>query len=226
MAAGGGVDNGTSGPEAEEAVWHVVHDDGDEEDLEADELDEALEAARKDHTLEQEVELLMEAAWEALEMSIALFAQQPGSELQQAEAHERLGDASLQNEQAERALHEYGEARALLGGLREAGTLAADARRLADVEFYLGLTQLQLGSLDAARSHYRQAVATLKLRRANLQRARLDAQIAGLEQEVGGGSGDAGGEAAASEASEVEVGEITELVREIEARLQELEAEA
>lgn len=209
--------------ETDEAVWHVIHDDGDGEDLEADELDDALEAAREDRTLEQEVELVMEAAWEALEMAVALYAKQPEANLQQAQAHERLGDAALQNEQPERALHEYGEARLLLGGLRDAGALPQHDRRVADVEFYLGVTQLQLGALDAAKSHYRQAVATLKLRRAHLQRASLDAQIAGLEQQVEGGGGGDGG--SGNEAAEAEVGEITELVQEIEVRLQELHAE-
>lgn len=86
--------------EAEPALWRVVLDDGDCEDLEESELDEAMLAAAEERSLPQEVELVLEASWEALEVSVALFAQQEGSELRQAAAHERLGDAALVNEQA------------------------------------------------------------------------------------------------------------------------------
>ena len=48
--------------EGDEALWHVRLDDGDEEDLDGDELDDALAAAAEGRTLEQEVELLLEAA--------------------------------------------------------------------------------------------------------------------------------------------------------------------
>ena len=76
-------------------------------------------------------------------MAVALHAQLEGHELQRSEAHERLGDAamqanpnpnpnlqmqanpnpnpSLQNDQPERAKEEYGDARLLLLGLRDAG---------------------------------------------------------------------------------------------------------
>lgn len=109
------------------------------------------------------MEGLLEAAWEALEMAVALYSIPGDAEgdggagvdgrdaearanapapvaaaartLGLAEAHERLGDASLQNEQPERALQEYGAARALLQQLRDGGELSADDRRLADIEW-------------------------------------------------------------------------------------------
>ena len=63
----------------------------------------------------------------------------------QAEAHERLGDAAMQNDQPERAREEYADARLLLLGLRDAGQLDKSDRRLADIEFYLGVAALRLG---------------------------------------------------------------------------------
>ena len=148
-----------------------------------------------------------------------LHARQEGHELQCAEAHERLGDASLQNEQPERAPGSTPAARDLLCTLREGGTLPPHDRRLADVEFYLGVTNLQLGALDEAKAHYRQAAATLRLRRATLLRASLDEQIAGLEQAVAAGGGAA---ADADTNADAEVREISELVAEIEGRIEEL----
>ena len=138
-----------------------------------------------------------------------------------AEAHERLGDCALQNEQPERALAEYGEARALLLAMKEAGGLAADARRLADIEWYLGMTRMQLGDAEGALAHYRQAAATLRLRRASLQRAALDREIVQLEAAAGGGAegggaGEAGGEAE-------EVSQIGDLLAEIEGRTREVQ---
>ena len=91
------------------------------------------------------MEAILEAAWEALEMAVALHAQTPGHELQRSEAHERLGDAAMQNEQPERAKEEYADARLLLLGLRDAGQLDKSDRRLADIEFYLGVAALRLG---------------------------------------------------------------------------------
>ena len=100
--------------EGDEALWHVRLDDGDEEDLDGDELDDALAAAAEGRTLEQEVELLLEAAWEALEASVALYAKQPERAAERADAHGRLADAALQNDQPERAADEYAAARAIL----------------------------------------------------------------------------------------------------------------
>ena len=45
------------------------------------------------------------------------------------QAHERLGDAAMQNDQPERAKEEYGDARLLLLGLRDAGRLDKSDRR-------------------------------------------------------------------------------------------------
>lgn len=214
--------------EREGAVWRVLHDDGDVEDLEADELEEGFGAWREGRGLEGEVELLMEASWEALEMSVALL-QQPGSALQLAEAHERLGDAALQNEQPERALQEYTAARALLTSLVHSGSLPKHHRRVADVELYLGITQLQLGRLGEARGHYKQAIATLRLRCATLERAKINYQIEMLEREVGrgGGEGSEGdmGVRQTSAEMDAEKEELAGLSEEIEARLRELQDE-
>ena len=141
--------------------------------------------------------------------------------------------------------------------------MQADDRRLADIEFYLGLSELQLGAREAAAAHYRQvgysrqlalahspalggslslararararslirsrtrallrrqAVATLKLRRATLQKAALEAQISALADEVDGGGGGGGGDGDGDSAAEV--AELSKLVQEIEQRLQEL----
>ena len=95
--------------EGDEALWRVRLDDGDEEDLDGDELDDALAAAAEGRTLEQEVELLLEAAWEALEASVALYAKQPERAAERADAHGRLADAALQNDQPERAADEYAQ---------------------------------------------------------------------------------------------------------------------
>ena len=81
------------------------------------------------------------------------------------------------------------------------------------------MTNLQLGALDEAKAHYRQAAATLRLRRATLLRASLDEQIAGLEQAVAAGGG---GGADADTDADAEVREISELVAEIEGRIEEL----
>ena len=51
-------------------------------------------------------------------------------------------------------------ARLLLHALRDAGALPPDDRRLADIEFFLGLACLRLADAPAARQHYRQALAT------------------------------------------------------------------
>jgi len=77
-----------------------------------------------------------------------------------AEAHERLADAALLNEQAPRALEEYSEARRLLHRLRDAGKLPQEDRHLADVEFSLGIAHLQAGDAVAAAGHYRQVRMT------------------------------------------------------------------
>ena len=80
--------------------------------------------------LEQEVELLLEAAWEALEASVALYAKQPERAAERADAHGRLADAALQNDQPERAADEYAAARAVLDDEVKAGRLTNDDRRL------------------------------------------------------------------------------------------------
>ena len=139
------------------------------------------------------------------------------------QAHERRGDAALQNDQPERALEEYTEAKRLLNALQEAGALLPTDRRLADIEWFLGLTQLQLGRAESAIGHYRQAMATLRLRRASLQRAALDAQIVRLEQDAAtGGSANAHGSGGA-DGDDPEVEQIGELLQEIDARVQEVE---
>ena len=107
------------------ALYRVVMDDGDVEDLFEEELEEGLEAFREARTVAQEVESILEAAWEALEMAVGLHSKPPSRPLGLAEAHERLGDAALQNEQPERAIEEYGEARRLLLELKEAEASAA-----------------------------------------------------------------------------------------------------
>ena len=212
--------------EGDEALWHVRLDDGDEEDLDGDELDDALAAAAEGRTLEQEVELLLEAAWEALEASVALYAKQPERAAERADAHGRLADAALQNDQPERAADEYAAARAVLDDEVKAGRLTNDDRRLADVEFSMGVVALRRGDVGGARHHYAQASATLRLRSANLQRRALDAQISGLSQQVAGGAA-AGPSAAAAPvdaaADAAEVASIAELVAEIDARLVEID---
>ena len=215
-------------------------DDGDEEDLEEEELAEALEAAREGRTLAQEAELLLEAAWEALEMAISLYELPSAARrlLGLAEARERLGDAALQNGQAERALEEYGAARGLLLGLRDAGELPPDDRRLADIDWYLGVTHLELGRAADAILHYRQAQVTLRLRCVNLQRVALDAESARLTREIGqpsaggggggggGSGGGGGGGAGASGVADSGIGErveIEELIALIDERVGEIE---
>ena len=72
-----------------------------------------------------------------------------------------------------------------------------------------------------------QAVATLRLRRAGLQRAALDREIAGLA-EAADAAGDgaagcgAGAEAATVKAEKEEMAQLDELICEIEARLAEV----
>ena len=98
-----------------------------------------------------------------------LHAQADGGarrELPRAEAHERLGDAAMQNEQPERAKEEYADARLLLHGLRDGGALPPDDRRLADI--FVRLACLRLADAPAARQHYTHAIATLRLRRAHI----------------------------------------------------------
>ena len=212
----------------DEALYRVAMDDGDVEDLDEPELEDALEAHREQRSVPQEVELLLEAAWEALEMAVSLYSKPPAQPLGLSEAHERLGDVALQNEQPERALEEYGEARRLLMSLKDAGEIQADDRRLADIEWFLGVTHLQLGHAQEAMAHYRKAMATLRLRRAGLQRAALDRQIEGLAQEAegsgaAGGSGGGGAEGGAEGGVEEEVEQIGEILEEIEARLREVE---
>ena len=214
--------------EGDEALWHVRLDDGDEEDLDGDELDDALAAAAEGRTLEQEVELLLEAAWEALEASVALYAKQPERAAERADAHGRLADAALQNDQPERAADEYAAARAVLDDEVKAGRLTNDDRRLADVEFSMGVVALRRGDVGGARRHYTQASATLRLRSANLQRRALDAQIGSLSQQVAGGA--AGPSAAATPvdaaADAAEVASIAELVAEIDVRIVEIDSAA
>ena len=195
--------------------------------LDGDELDDALAAAAEGRTLEQEVELLLEAAWEALEASVALYAKQPERAAERADAHGRLADAALQNDQPERAADEYAAARAVLDDEVKAGRLTNDDRRLADVEFSMGVVALRRGDVGGARRHYAQASAALRLRSANLQRRALDAQISGLSQQVAGGAA-AGPSAAAAPvdaaADAAEVASIAELVAEIDARLIEIDS--
>jgi len=163
-----------------------------------------------------------------------------------AEAHERLGDCALQNEQPERALEEYGLARERLVTLQPL-SLAAPAhsraapvppdwggiewdRRMADLDWCLGLTNLQLGQGAAAIGHYRQAAATLRLRAAVLERRTHDRKIARLAREAGAGAPavpdapDVDADADAGGGDEAEVAQIVELVAEIEARIREVQA--
>ena len=181
-------------------------------------------------------------------MAVALHAQLEGHELQRSEAHERLGDAAMQNDQPERAKEEYGDARLLLLGLRDAGRLDKSDRRLADIEFYLGVAALRLGDVPAARQHYKQASALLRLRKANLEllqqqqrRAQLEREVAGQAAEGGdevGAAGQGGAAGAAGAAGAVagaagavagaaewaaEMAQIDELVLEIGGRLREME---
>ena len=181
------------------------------------------------------MEAVLEASWEALEMAVALHAQLEGHELQRSEAHERLGDAAMQNDQPERAKEEYGDARLLLLGLRDAGRLDKSDRRLADIEFYLGVAALRLGDVPAARQHYKQASALLRLRKANLEllqqqqrRAQLEREVAGQAAEGGdevGAAGQGGAAGAVAGAAEwaAEMAQIDELVLEIGGRLREME---
>lgn len=147
----------------------------------------------------------------------------------QAEAHERLADAALLNEQPHRALEELHKARALLHALRDRKVLPHDDRHLADVDFSLGIAQLQAGDAAAAAAHYRQAVRILMLRQAKLQRQLVDAQIEKLSAEVHAAPGE--GAAAADEAAEAanagmeaEVASIGQITQEIEKRLGEIGA--
>ena len=109
----------------------------------------------------------------------------------------------------------------LLLELKEGGGIGADDRRLADIEWYLGVSCLQLGRAEDALAHYRQAAASLRLRRANLQRAALDEEIAHLAQEADAPH-DAPRAAANAGAGGEEVGAISELLDEIEARVAEV----
>lgn len=168
-----------------------------------------------------QVEQILEAAWEALEMAVALHSQVEGRELPRAEAHERLGDAAMQNDQAQRAKEEYADARLLLVSLRDAGRLDKDDRRLADIEFFLGLACLRLGDTAAARQHYRQASATLRLRKAQLELQAQQHKTAQLEREV---AGEAAPGELADDSGAAEIAEIDEVVREIDGRLREMEA--
>ncbi len=240
--------------EGEEALFRIAMDDGDVEDLDEEELDDALKALGEGRTVAAEVEELLEAAWEALEMAAALF-ELPESNgapeaaaaaaaaavaddadstsarsLGAAEAHERLGDCALQNDQPERALEEYTLARTRLHALQRSGRLAADDRRLADIEWFLGVTQLQLGRAGPAVAHYRQAAATLRLRAALLERRAQDRTIARLAREAGGEAA-ASAEVAAvddemdsADAERHEGAQIAELLAEIEARIAEVQS--
>jgi tetratricopeptide (TPR) repeat protein len=146
----------------------------------------------------------------------------------QAEAHERLADAAQLNEQPHRALEELHKARALLHTLRDQNVLPHDDRHLADVEFSLGVAQLQAGDAAAAAAHYRQAVRILTLRQAKGRRRQIDAQIELLSGEVGAAPGGGVAPDAAAEAAdagvEAEVSSIGEIIREIEKRLGEIDA--
>ena len=237
---GGSGDGAAEEEEEDEALYHVVMDDGDAEDLNEEELDDALDAANEGgegpRTVAMEVESILEAAWEALEMAIALYMKEgeqayaSGSAsdgravrpLGLSEAHERLGDAALQNEQPERALAEYTEAQRVLLEERSAGRLQADDRRLADIEWYLGVTKLQLGKAEEAITHYKQAAATLRLRKASLQRAALDAEIEVLQRDAANGGAEGGGGGESGGGSE-EIASIGELLEEIEARTREVQ---
>jgi len=57
----------------EPALYRLMMDDGDVEDLEEKELEEGLAAYKEGRTVAAEVEEVLEAAWEALEMAAALF---------------------------------------------------------------------------------------------------------------------------------------------------------
>jgi len=212
------------GDDGEVALWRVVHDDGDVEDLEEDELEEALAAHREDRSLAQEAELGLEAGWEALEMAIFLYTQAGGNDIPLVEAHERLADASLLNEQPLRALEELHKARTLLHTLRDTSSLPPDDRRLADVEFSLGIAQLQAGNASAATAHYHQAARVLSLRKAKLERSLADAKIAKLSGEVDGVVQPCGTEGCLSQAEEDEIKFIGEIIGDIENRLNEIRA--
>ena len=192
------------------------------------------------------MEELLEASWEALEMASALYelpadgtagaaaaaisvGEDPSTarSFGAAEAHERLGDCALQNEQPERALEEYTLARTRLHALQRAGRLASDDRRLADIEWYLGVTQLQLGHAGAAVAHYRQASATLRLRGAMLERRAHDRTIARLSREANGAAAESTeaedvDEAKAAEEERREGAQIAELIGEIQMRISEV----
>lgn len=144
----------------------------------------------------------------------------------QAEAHERLADAALLNEQPHRALEELHKARALLHALRDGGELPHDDRHLADIDFSLGIAQLQAGDAAAAASHYRQAMRILTLRQAKMRRRLVDAQIERLSGEVDAGAAAADEEAAANAEMEAEVESIGEIIAAIENRLSEIGAAA
>ena len=235
-AAGAAAEEAEEAEGAEEALYRIAMDDGDVEDLDELELDEALAAQREDRTVGGEVEELLEAAWEALEMAAGLYtrpldeagpvAAATARSIGAAEAHERLGDCALQNDQPERALEEYTQARSLLGALQQSGSLPTEDRRLADIEWYLGVTQLQLGKPALAMGHYRQAAATLRLRSAILERRSQDRKIARLSSAAAGGSsasnGAAGDDEAADAEDQREVEQIAELLGEIDARVQEV----
>jgi len=210
----------------DEALWRVVMNDGDVEDLNEEELDEAMVAYREERSLEQEVELLLEAAWEALEMAVALYARTSGCELEEAEAHERLADAALQNSQPERALEEYEAARSLLFTLKNSDRIREDEQRLADIEFYLGVAHLHGGNATKARQHYGQAASILRLRSANLQKEILERQIAELSNQVGGAAEEEIHSARSDSTAKEEIARIAALVDEIDSRRVALEASA
>ena len=221
----GGEGEDDDGSEGEEALYRILMDDGDEEDLEEEELEDAMRACSEGRSVAGEVEELLEAAWEALEMAAMLYDVSPAHPLGKAEAHERLGDCANQNEQPERALEEYSQARDILGQLRESSELQAEDRRISDVEWSLGMTYLQLGRGVEAISHYRQAARTLELRAAILERRAQDRKISRLSRATTGAV-DADGveEGAAPESEGTEVAEIAELVRDIEKRIQQVQA--
>ena len=78
------------------------------------------------------------------------------------EAHERLGNTAMRNEQSDRAM----EGQRAATAARDAGALPPDDRRLADI--FGRLACLRLADAPAARQHYTHAIATLRLRRAHI----------------------------------------------------------
>ena len=91
------------------------------------------------------------------------------------------------------------------------------------MSIFLGIACLRLGDAAAARQHYRQASATLRLRKAQLELSAQQQRTAQLEREVAGEAGPADA-AGAEEAQAAEIAEIDDVVREIDGRLREMEA--